>query len=1545
MVLIGLVLPASAALAAASDSAGAPGGDLGASAAAALGLQGLSHAPLQSVHYVEPGMNVPGARDQGSAKLVDMFVLLTVGFSNQSRLGTLLSSLSEQGSPGYHQYLTAAEFDRQFSPSAATYQLLQGYLLSQGATGLTTYADRATLTFEGSSATIDAIFHTSIDTYQLSGWSYYAPATAPELPAPLAAAVIGIAGLSSFSVGHIASGSGAALHAASPVHPARAASAAGYLAPPTLNGVQLIYGPDLQVAYDEPSLLAQFGPATDQVIATILWGGVYGGGGPSFCSSLSAGEDVGAFVPSDVNDYFNETIPSGQAHAQVFGVPLNGAAAPGPLASCDSTGAQFENTLDLEMVGSTAPGASIYNVYGPTSSSADLDAAFTYILNPTGTPALAQVSVISNSWGGQDANDTGWFQDLEEAQARGITVLASSGDSGDNPASTRWYGSNAEFPASMAYNTFGTVAVGGTTLTLNAVTSSPSFLQIAYQVAWYISAQDTQDNGPAGSSGGVSAVFPEPSWQAGSYANDWIGGAGRGVPDLGAVANNTLITYSVNGSEYRATNASSSGEFFDAWGTSIACPVEAGIVAEIDHVLQASGEGTLGFLDPGLYYLADAEYSTPYSGGNIGYDQTGGYLSALPTLPLSDIVYGANYVYPAGIGYDLVTGWGSLDAYNYSMYFVSAPSSGLGGLLSGVEDTFSLSGLSVTSYFSNGTVNDAFNASIQQNFFVANSFGAPVYWIQNVIYIRGTPAGWAMNYTGWVIFPFYGQYPSDTIYTYNDPATGTVLTTPQTWDITTWLSGSSVSATMNFQVNGQTISLAAPGASFIIGSLSYSYSWQGVTYTNGPFPDNPVPGGLSPQFGLVGGPSSATGNFESPTAGNLTVQLEPYGSSSYVAASTEAFGSDIDQTGEGASNLAWTQSSTNSWTLGVSVGSATQGVLGYLASRTATYPVTFTESGLPAGTQWSVTLNGTTESSAATSIVFDEANGTYSYQVTPVSGYSASPSTGSVGVRGSALTQTIGFAPSGSSAVPYSTAANRATTAAATYEGGGWSVLTGIGVPVPQVDAAPSDTFYNATAPGCAPRWIAPPTSTFTFSPTSSTAGTSTAWLFELTQNVGGTILLVLLDGGNAVLEYTLDPGTCAEPASNQMIPAGIIDSPAAVTTANADGGSAFLQSHPDANGLWEVFSNTTLPGSGTYWAILYSTCQLSAGGGAGEEFAAEIDALSGSVAYSGTSSIDCGAGPTPHTVAFTESGLPSGTSWSVTFNGSLSSSTSTSIAFSAPNGTYDYTIGAVSGSTASPSGGTLAVVGSSVFEGITFTSSTPTTYSVEFTESGLPSGTSWSITLSRVLEQSSSGSIVFAEPNGTYTYTVGPVAGYTATPSSGSGQVAGAAQSLAIAFSPSGGGGGGGSSTGFLGLPGQVGYYLLVGIVVVVILGITGALISRSRRRGRGPPPNVPPSASPSLPPSGWPEAPPPPPPAPLPPPPPTPYATGSYTPSPYVPPPPDAPVSPPPGSAGAPGPLPPPSAPLPGGMGSTPAAFCSNCGKAYGPTSRFCSSCGHPR
>lgn len=77
----------------------------------------------------------------------------------------------------------------------------------------------------------------------------------------------------------------------------------------------------------------------------------------------------------------------------------------------------------------------------------------------------------------------------------------------------------------------------------------------------------------------------------------------------------------------------------------------------------------------------------------------------------------------------------------------------------------------------------------------------------------------------------------------------------------------------------------------------------------------------------------------------------------------------------------------------------------------STYGVLFQETGLPRGTNWSVTLGGSTIEWNLTQILFSRANGTYAFSVGKVPGYKPHPGTGTVNVSGQPVAIQISFVP------------------------------------------------------------------------------------------------------------------------------------------------------------------------------------------------------------------------------------------------------------------------------------------------------------------------------------------------------------------------------------------------------------------------------------------------------------------------------------------------------------------------------------------------------
>lgn len=78
----------------------------------------------------------------------------------------------------------------------------------------------------------------------------------------------------------------------------------------------------------------------------------------------------------------------------------------------------------------------------------------------------------------------------------------------------------------------------------------------------------------------------------------------------------------------------------------------------------------------------------------------------------------------------------------------------------------------------------------------------------------------------------------------------------------------------------------------------------------------------------------------------------------------------------------------------------------------SSYAVTFGETGLPAGSNWSVSISTSTIYSTSPTLGFVEKNGTYVFSVSAPAGYVARPATGSLVVSGKSVNVRITFSPS-----------------------------------------------------------------------------------------------------------------------------------------------------------------------------------------------------------------------------------------------------------------------------------------------------------------------------------------------------------------------------------------------------------------------------------------------------------------------------------------------------------------------------------------------------
>lgn len=220
--------------------------------------------------------------------------------------------------------------------------------------------------------------------------------------------------------------------------------------------------------------------------------------------------------------------------------------------------------------------------------------------------------------------------------------------------------------------------------------------------------------------------------------------------------------------------------------------------------------------------------------------------------------------------------------------------------------------------------------------------------------------------------------------------------------------------------------------------------------------------------------------------------------------------------------------------------------------------------------------------------------------------------------------------------------------------------------------------------------------------------------------------------------------------------------------------------------------SGALLPASAAYsiWWWNSSTTGVQSSSGVGATSHWLLPPL-GLLVLSVTRSSGAGGGRTQYSVTFHEAGLPAGTLWSVNITETIPnefSSTTSSIGFAEPNGSYPYEIRGVSGYAPTPGSGTLVMVGSSANESIRFVPIPPVHgvahSTVTFNETGLPYGTPWGLTIDNTTLSSLNTSIATVEPNGTYSYRLTPIPGWAPAQSLGGRfEVIGSSRSIAVSF------------------------------------------------------------------------------------------------------------------------------------------------------------------
>jgi subtilase family serine protease len=516
--------------------------------------------------------------------------------------------VSSPGSKLFHHYLTDAKWLSKYGPTSAATASAKSWLRREGFAVGSVPKTHLYVTASGTAAQVERAFGVSLGYYKVNGHRVRLAQGTLTIPSALDGVVSAVVGVNEYLA---TNGLAVTLHgkpAAKPdqepgppgafVNPPVCSHAWGTM-PDTADSSSL-YSPYTGSAYDICGYVPRQLRSAYGLSKTIASGDNGTGVGVAI---VDAYDSPNLFA--DTHKYFQK---NDAAHPLEAGQFFNDEPATiDDEAECGASGWFPEQALDVESVHTMAPGAAILFV-GAT------DCTDTGLLGALQTAITSGASVVSDSWGDTlgdlftDASTKTAFDDtFMLADSTGVSVLFSSGDSGDNFADTGLTASN--YPPSSPFIT----AVGGTVLEVNGgghQTAQYGWSTAKQVLCTGVSATNCGSaTSPAGAltwqeggGGGSSYTYSEPFYQAAvvpaslALKNAPLFGDSpvRVEPDISMDADPQsglligLTEAFPNGNHY--------GQFKEG-GTSLASPLLAGVVADAD---QAAG-GTLGFLNPVLY--------------------------------------------------------------------------------------------------------------------------------------------------------------------------------------------------------------------------------------------------------------------------------------------------------------------------------------------------------------------------------------------------------------------------------------------------------------------------------------------------------------------------------------------------------------------------------------------------------------------------------------------------------------------------------------------------------------------------------------------------------------------------------------------------------------------------------------------------------------------------------------------------------------------------------------------------------------------------------
>lgn len=533
-----------------------------------------------------------------------MHVSVSLNLRNVDELESFLSAIDDPHDPLYQQFLTPAQFKAEYAPTDDQVKAVVAHLTAAGFHDVEVSPNNMMVSAEGTAEAVNTAFHASMKTFAFKNKQHYANGSDVTVPVALGGIVDAVLGLQDYAKPHVMSYRPSVLAT-------KAASAGEVAHNPT----------DFAAVYDAGNTPT----ASKTVVGIITWGDLK--------QTIS---DLGAFTKANHLPTVSTRVAQGSA---------------GTLAN---DGDPSEWDLDSQSIIGISGGVKQLVFYSAVNGDANdnglTNATLTAAYNKAVTEDVAKVINVSlgedetaaHTEGSQAADDKVFAQ----AMAQGQTFSIASGDSGVY----QWSADPTEGSPGYIANSKGAVQIDLSHYSVSEPATSPYVIAVggtaldtvgdktwAGETVWNEGlAYVDQTNGDFNerlwaTGGGVSLFEAAPSWQTRVFG---ASATKRQLPDLAfdAAYNSGAMIY-VNGTPEQIG------------GTSLASPLFVGVWAR----MESAHGNALGMPAKNMYVHFNKHKA-----------------------PLHDVVSGDNgyegHGYRAKVGYDDVSGWGSLNISTFNSY-------------------------------------------------------------------------------------------------------------------------------------------------------------------------------------------------------------------------------------------------------------------------------------------------------------------------------------------------------------------------------------------------------------------------------------------------------------------------------------------------------------------------------------------------------------------------------------------------------------------------------------------------------------------------------------------------------------------------------------------------------------------------------------------------------------------------------------------------------------------------------------------------------------